>query len=789
MIGRFMFKNYFKIALRNIYRQKGYSIINISGLSIGIACSILIMLWVQNELSYDKFHKKAGQIHQVYLTIKIDKKAETVEKTSAPLAVDLKNEFPEIINSTRLCYLGEKLLRFKESVFVENNGACVDPSYLQIFTYPLIKGDPNKVLNDPHSIILTENFAKKYFAREEPLGKIITMDNKTDFVVTGVMQNIPSNSNRKFDFLIPFNYLKETGKNINGYNNTEFYTYVLIKKDISYQQVSNKIYTTFLKASNESGVEKHYYLVPLTETHLQKDFSGRYFSLFALPILAFLILIIACINFINLSTARLVYRTKEIGVRKVIGATRGQLFKQFIGESLLITFIATLFALFFVELFLPSVNILSGKQLSFAWSDSNFILGLTGIIIFTAIAAGSYPAFILSSFQPVKVFRETLSYGKKAGRFRKILVGVQFTFAIIFLVITTVTYLQSKYMKNADLGFSKENIMYVSLKGGIEKKYEIVKQKLLQSPDINNVTSSDHLPQIINSGTLDWGTKENKNLLAWKTNVDFDYLKTFDMKMAQGRFYSKDFPSDKSDAIVIDENAVKLLGWENPVGKRFFYEGQYYTIIGIVKSFQCFPMSFGKAGLILKLNPESNKYMFVKINSKDPKRISNTVSFIKNTCRNYGFDYPLEYNFLDDYLFQDIDQAKFGEIIEQLMRYFTFLGIFIACLGLLGLSSYITERRNKEFGIRKILGATNVNIVKEISREFIQTIIAANLIAMPLSYFMINGYLQMYAYRVSLSIWIFLTTGFFIVALGLFTICFQAIKAAVAKPVDSLRYE
>ena len=360
-----MFKNYFKIALRNIYHQKIYSIINIAGLSIGIACSILIMLWVQNELSYDKFHKKAGQIHQVYLTINIDKKTETTEKTSAPLAIDLKNEFPEIVNSTRLCYLGEKLLRFNEKVFVEYNGACVDPSFLQIFTFPLIKGDPKRVLNDPHSIILTENLAKKYFAGEEPLDKIVTLDNKIDFVVTGVMENIPSNTNRKFDFLVPFNYLKETGKNINGYNNTEFYTYVLLGKDIPYHQVSQKIYTTFVKASNESGIEKHYYLVPLTETHLQRDFSNRYFSLYALPIIAFLILIIACINFINLSTARLVYRTKEIGIRKVIGATRNQLFRQFIGESLLITFIATIFALFFVELFLPPVNQLSGKQLSF----------------------------------------------------------------------------------------------------------------------------------------------------------------------------------------------------------------------------------------------------------------------------------------------------------------------------------------------------------------------------------------------------------------------------------------
>ncbi len=784
-----MLKNYFKVALRILFNQKTYSFINISGLSIGIACSILIMLWVLNELSYDKFHKKAGQIHQVFLTIKLDKKLENIERTSAPLAVDLKNEFPEIINSARLCYLGDKLLRYKENVIVENNGACVDPSFLQIFSFPLIKGEPERALNDPHSIILTENFAKKYFAGAEPLGKIITLDNKTDFAVTGIMKNIPSNSTRKFDFLIPFNYLKETGKNINGYNNTEFYTYVLLKKDLSYKQVSNKIYTTFIKASNESGIEKHYYLVPLTETHLQMDFSNRYFSLYALPILAFLILLIACINFTNLSTARLVYRTKEIGIRKVIGATRSQLFKQFIGESLLITFIAATFALFLVELFLPAVNQLSGKQLSFDWSDRNFIFGLIGIIIFTAIAAGGYPAIILSSFQPAKVFRETLSYGKKAGRFRKILVGVQFTFSIIFLIIATVTYLQSRYMKNADLGFTKKNIIYIPLKGGIEKKYEIVKQKLLQDPDITNITSSDHLPQIISSATLNWGTKENKNLIAWHTNVDYDYLNTFNMKMVQGRFYSKDYPSDKSDAIVINENTVKLLDWKNPVGKRFFYEGQYYTIIGIVKNFHCFPMSFENVGLILKLNPERNKYMFVKINSESPKRISNTINFIKNTCGNYSFDYPLEYHFLDEYLFQDIDQAKYGEIIEQLMRYFTFLGIFIACLGLLGLSSYVTERRNKEFGIRKILGASSMNIVKIISKEFIQVIVVANLIAAPLSYFIVNGYLRMYAYRINLSVWIFLTTGFFIIALGLFTICFQAVKAATSNPMESLRYE
>jgi putative ABC transport system permease protein len=784
-----MLKNYLKIALRNILKNKGYSFINILGLSVGMACAIVVLLWVQNELSYDKFHENAKQIYQVYLTFKLEKGMESVERTSAPLAVDLKDQFPEIINSTRLGYLGESILRYKKNIFVENQGACVDPSFLKIFTFPLVKGNPNSALSDPHSIILTENLAEKYFGKEEPLGKILSIDSKTDFVVSGIMKNTPSNSSRKFDFLIPFSYVKEIGKNINGYNNTEFYTYVMLDKNIQFQQVSRKIYDIFKKATVESGIEKHYFLIPLIETHLHGDLSGRYFSIFALPILAFFILIIACINFINLSTARSVIRTKEIGIRKVIGANRSQLFKQFLCESTALTFIAAVFALLFVELFLPSVNNLSGKQLLLVWTNSDFILGLLGITIFTAFVAGSYPALVLSSFQPVKVFKEGLHYGRKAARFRKVLVGIQFSIAIIFLIFTTFSYMQSKYMKNANLGFSKDNIVYVPLKGNIAHKYESVKQELLRNPDVESVTSSSHLPQLISSGTLDWGTKENKNLLAWWTNVDYDYASTFKMKMAAGRFYSRKFPSDLYNAIVINEKAAELLGWSEPVGKRFLYEGKYYTVIGVVKNFHSFPLSFGNAGLILKLNPEANKYMFVRMETNDPKRIARTVELIKNTCNSLSPDYPLNYNNLDDYAFQDIEQAKFGEIIDQLMRYLTILGIFIACLGLLGLSSYVTERRNKEFGIRKILGATSPGIVRLISKEFIQVVVISNLAAIPLAYFMIRGYLQMYAYRIELNIFIFLLIGLLVVFLVTLIIGYQAIRAANMNPVESLKYE
>ncbi len=785
-----MFVKYFKIAFRNLLKNKLYSFINIFGLASGLSVTIIIMLWITNELSFDRFHEKADRIHQVYQTVFLDDGAQSTEKSSGPLAIDLKAEFPEIQNSARLGFLGDRLLRFEDKFFIESQGAGVDPSFLDIFTFPLKTGNIATALTNPHSVVITEALATKYFGDENPIGKSITIDNNIDFQVTGVLKNIPSNSHRRFSFLVPFSYFRELGASVDQYNNTAFFTYVLLHQDAAFENVSEKIYTTFTKASDESGINRNYYLMPLSQTYLKGDQGPGMFSIYLLSVLAIFILIVACINFINLSTAQSARRVREICMKKIAGARRHQLIWQFLSESLFTTIIAGLAALLITESFLPVINRLFGKSLAINYTNFTFILEFSGLILITALLAGSYPALHLSAVQPLKLMQNNIHSGKKAAGFRKVLVGIQFTITIIFIIFSVVTYLQSRYMENADLGFSNENIMYIQLRGDISEKIDLVKQALLSNPAIANVTSASHLPQLMMSGTLDWGAEAGqKNQFAWWTEVDYDYAKTFEIEMAQGRFYSKEFPSDWEDAIVVDETTIDLLGWDNPIGKRFFYENRYYTLIGVIKNFHCFPMTFIKGGLILKLNPGNNKYLFIKMKPGDSGHLSQTFNYIKKTCDQFSPDYPLNYRYLDDYAFEDIEQAKAGDIIVQVIMYFTVLGIFISCLGLFGLSAFMTETRTKEIGIRKVLGATAANVIRLFSKEFIKVIGIAFLIATPISYFIVNGMLQIYAYRISISPWIFLSTGFFVLLMALLTVCWQALRAATANPVDSLRYE
>ena len=785
-----MLINYLKTALRNFWRNKIYSLINVAGLAIGMACSIIIFLWVNNELSYDRFHQNANHIFQLHQTIFMENDTHNTEKTAGPLAQDLKQLFPEIANTTRFSDVGETLLTYKDRSFEEKLGTFADPSIFDIFTFPLQGGNAHTVLQNPYSIVLTETMAKKYFDEEEPIGKTVQLDKKYNLMVTGVLKNIPSNSSRKFDFIVPFQFLEKIGINIHRYDNTSFYTYVQLYDHVSFQETSQKIFNTFTKSEEESGIKRKYFLVPLTDSYLQGDQSPGMQALYLLSTLAVLVLIIACINFINLSTARSSHREKEVGIRKVTGARRIQLINQFLSESIITTIIASLFALVLTELFLPVLNRLSGKQIDADYLNGQFIWGFIGIIIVTAIISGGYPALVLSAFNPAKVFRGGLRSGKKSARFRKILVCTQFTFTIVFIIYSIVTFLQGQHILNADLGFNKDNVVYFRLKGDMVENYRSVKNELLQHPYISHVTSSKDLPQIISSGELDWGEKNNKrDNFAWFSLVDYDYTETFDILITEGRFFSSKFPADKNDAIIVSETIVKQLNWKDPVGKRFYFTGQYKTIIGVIKDFQCFPMTFIQGGIILELNPGANNYMFIKVDTNDPENYSQTVSFIQSACNRYGNNYPLEIKYLDHYAFEDIEQARAMQNIDLMIFYFAVFGLFVSCLGLLGLSSFMTEKRAKEISVRRVMGASYTAIIRLLTNEYVKIILWANLIALPIAYLVMNEMLQIFAYRIELSWWIFILTGLFVLLIALLTVIGQAIRSASLNPVVLLRYE
>ena len=794
-----MIKNYIKIALRNILRHKGYSFINIFGLAMGMAVCILFLLWVQFELSYDRFHKHGDDLYRI---IKVWSKGEVSHQatTPAPLATALKDEFPEIINAARLLPTGNWQLNYGGKSFYENGGVFADPAIFHMFTFPLVKGETKTALANPYSIVLTGSLAAKYFGDEEPMGKIIRMENRVDFTVTGIMKEIPKNSHLQFEFVVPFTLIGKKGltaqlaqESMIDWHNTIYFSYVLLKSGTSYQSVSRKISNYLAKPI--PGSTSSLYLQPLKEIHLHSSHLRPYIPgagdisyIYLFTAVAFLVLLIACINFMNLTTARVGTRTKEIGMRKVVGAQRAHIINQFFGESLLLSFIALIFALLLTELFLPVFNNLSGKQLTLNLAGNPLILGgILLVTLFTGIVSGSYPALFLSSFQPGSVLKGKLRLGTRGFLSRKILVVFQFTLTVIFLVSTIVIYKQIHYLQNRNLGFDKTHLVYMPIPEEIRPNYTSFKNELLQDSFLERVTASVSLPSFgrdINTQLVDWDGKDpGKEILMRGVGVDYGFIETFKMEMAQGRSFSKAFSLDK-DNYILNETAVKTMGIESPVGKQLTLMGNTGTIIGVVKDYHFRSLHTKIAPLLLRVY-ESRwlSYLFVRIK---PGEISRTLKQLESKWKQLAPGYPFNYGFVDD-LLDSMYQSE--QRVKLAFNYLTLIAIIIAALGLFGLASYLAEQRTKEIGIRKVFGASVINIGIRFSSEFLKWIILANLIAWPISYFFLNQLMQNYAYRVSIGAWPFLLAGLLGVVIALFTVSYQSIKAATANPVDSLRYE
>jgi len=701
-----MIKNYIKIALRNIKKHKGYSFINIAGLSIGMARCLLITAWVMDELSYDRFHEHAANLYKIEFDQNYSGNLYHVNVTPHPLAPALREEIPGITGVARVAWLGSILTKYEEKSFFEDRGYAVDPSFFNMFSFPFVQGDIASSLDNPFSVVLTEELAKKYFADEDPLGKVIHLNNQYDFTVTGLIKDVPLNSTLQFDIIVPYDFLRVSGVQTDRWSDNSITTYVRLDEKRSLKEVTNKVNSTVAQHKDTTDIE--YSLSALTRIHLygHSGFSegrGAIQYVYIFSMIALFVLFIACINFMNLATARYTKRAREVGLRKVVGARRGQIIRQFFSESCLYALFSLFLALLLFMLFLPAFNSLSGKELSLEISNFGYILaGILGMTLFTGLVSGSYPALFLSAFQPARVLKGTLKSGTKKLNFRKILVVVQFSLSIGLIIGTGVIYNQLEYMRNSDLGFGKDHLVYMPMRGSVLKSYNAFKAELLKNPAILGVSASTYKPMAFygSSDGANWEGKDpNRKVSMCFNKVEYDFFKTLDVEMVKGRDFSRDHSTDAQSAFIVNEEAERLMDKDSALGDKFTFFGNTGTIVGVTKNFHFQSLREKIEPLVIMLEDSDLSFLLIRIQSQE---ISTSLEFIKNSWGRIITNYPFEYSFMNE----EFDRLyKAEERMGDVLKYFTILAIFIACLGLFGFASFAAEQRTKEIGIRKILGA------------------------------------------------------------------------------------
>jgi putative ABC transport system permease protein len=790
-----MLRNYIKVVLRSIRRQAGYSFINIAGLAIGMACCLLITLWVFDELSYDRFHNNAPNLYLVEENQFYSGRVYHVTVTPYPLAPVLKEEIPEIVEATRQVYSGGQLFRHGDKSFYEDMVWAVDPSFLRMFSFPLIKGDPATALSDPSSVVLTEKTARKYFGNDEPLGKVISVNNEFELKVTGIAKNVPLNSTIRFDMLFPYELLRSRGRTNEEFGSNSIGSYVQLKPGASVPAVNEKI-RDFIKKRVEGSVTE-LELFPFTRIHLHQYFGYdksavgiRYVYVFSL--IAAFVLLIACINFMNLATARSAGRAQEVGLRKVVGALKKHLLVRFYSESMVYALLSLFLALLLVRLVLPWFNALTGKGISFnVLGHSQILWGIAGITLLTALLAGSYPAVFLSSFQPVRVLKGSLTAGAGSALFRRVLVVVQFALSVFLIIGTVVVFRQMKYMRTTSMGFDKDQLLTIRLRGTTAASYEPFRNELRKDSRVLGVTAATDLPSAIgsNSSGAEWRGKDpEQKILIGLSGVDYDYIDVLKIELLEGRNFSREYESDKTQAFLVNEEVRKLMGRPAGAGEEFSFVGRKGRIVGVMKNyhFESLQSKIEPLAIYLADPPEKGgrfNYALIRISPAD---IPGAVDFVRGTWSSVFSGFPFEFRFLD----QQIDEMyRTEERAGRLLQTFAFLAIFIACLGLFGLASFMAERRTREIGIRKVLGASVPQITVLLCREFLFLVLLANVLVWPAAYWALESWLDHYAYRIPLSPLVFvfaLGTALFITIM---TVSFQAVRAAVANPANALKYE
>jgi len=804
-----MFKNYFKIALRNLLRHKSFSAINILGLSIGIATCLIIMLFVQNELSYDRYNKKADRIVRVVFKGTVQGNEMKEASVMPPVAQALRTEFPEVQEATRLSRGGVPRITIGEKVFREDEMVFVDSNFFQVFTLPFVKGDSKSALIEPNTIVISKAIAEKYFGKDDPMGKLIVLnDEKASYKITGVMDNIPVNSHFRYDLFASMAGLEESRSP--SWMTSNFFTYLVLQPGYDYYKLEAKLpgvverhigpqmlesmgitLAEFRKKGNDLG----FFLQPVTSIHLHSDMQSemsppgdlRYVYIFS--VIALFMLAIACINFMNLSTASASKRAREVGIRKVLGSVRFDLIRQFLLESILLTCLALLLSIVLVYIALPFFNQLSGKNLSMDFSTHPWFLPTLLIFgLVTGVLAGGYPAFFLSSFKPVAVLKGRLTAGRKSISLRSGLVVFQFFISIILIVGTTVVYKQLAYIQHKKLGYDKDQVIVVQDVGWLGQNADVFRAQLSQDPRVMSVSSSGYLPAGPSNDNNFFVFADNNSSQLVKTlryEVDEMYLPTLGINLAAGRNFSKEFGTDSS-GIIINETAAKAFGWnENALGHTLSHSDKHgvndvYHVVGIVKDFHFRSLHERISPLVMVLQKNYGA-LIVKAKGRD---ITGLLATMKKEWTALHAEIPFSYSFLDD-RFNNMyaGEQKTGIILA----IFAGLTIFVACLGLFGLVTFMAEQRTKEIGIRKVLGASVTGVVKLLSRDFIKLVLIAFVIAAPIAWFIMNKWLQDFAYRINISWWVFVVAAIFAIVITLITISFRAIRAAVANPVESLR--
>jgi putative ABC transport system permease protein len=796
-----MIKNYLKVAWRNLMRNKGFSFINIAGLVIGIISCILIFLYVQYELSYDKYNKQSPEIYRLTEILHLPKEDRPQAVTSPIMAPTLQANFPEIKKSVRLTN-SSRVLSVKEKKLYDTKIVYADSTLFDIFTYPMLQGDPQKALVNPYSIVLTQNTAKKYFGNEAPLGKIMQLSDTINLTVTGIIKNVPSNSHFTFDCLLSRSTIDELNNHqvdSNWFNNS-VYTYFLLPENYEPAKLESKMNAFVHKEMKEqkksSGLWYDFKLQLLSSIHLRSNMNAEvnpnsdisYIYIFSAA--AILILIIACCNFINLATARSLNRSKEIGLRKVIGAKRLQLGIQFLGESFLFAVIAGVIAFALVYFLLPSFNTFTGKDLPLnIFSNQILLITFAAIIISVGLVAGTYPALLMSSFAPINALKGAIRHGWQDIFLRKGLVVFQFTIAIVLIAGTGLVLQQLSYIQNRKIGLNKEQVIEIGIRRADLPKGETLVKELSKHTGVINATLTDFSFKdgISNIAVLPQGAAENEITSQAVISVDYNFLKTFQIPLAAGRDFSRSFGKDPDEAFIVNESAVQIFGWKkasDAIGKDMDWgTGKKGKVIGVVKDFNFASLHDNIKPLVIHIHPDWYRFVALRI---QPNKISQTLKQIESTWKTIATDSPFKYTFLDE---DFANLYKEEKNMKSVLTLLTIFSLFVACLGLFGLAAFSIKQRFKEIAIRKVLGATVSSITRLVSKEFLLLVLIAAAIAFPLAWWGMQKWLQDFAYHINIGWQLFAGAGIIALLIALLTVSYQSIKAAIANPVKSLRTE
>jgi putative ABC transport system permease protein len=799
-----MLRNYLVIALRNLRKQKLYSFINIFGLAVGTACCLFILFSVRDELSYDRYHEHAKRIYRLGVAHQFADGSEFLNAlSSAPMGPALANDFPEVEEVARVHPApSNTMIAYEENRFYENRFYFADPAILSIFTFPLSKGNPRTALAEPGTVIVSESIARKYFGQQDPVGRILTLNGQEEYRVTGVMADVPDNSHLHFDFLASFSSLEaQMGDLLEVWYYNPFFTYALLRPEQDEEVLNEKVGALpHPYVGEELAREIPPFLQPLTDIHLyplgnEQEAQGSITRIYVFSAIALFILLIACINFINLATARSITRAREVGLRKAIGARRGQLVRQFLCESTLFALLSVVLAVILVEVLSPFFMAITGsKALAPDYLLDPLTLGsLAGLVLLVGLVAGSYPAFALSGFRPIEAFKGSIPSTRAAFWSRRVMVVLQFSISTALIISTVIAYRQLQYLHTRELGLNKEQVVVVPVRDEqVLKQQEIFKAALRQRPSVHEVTFSAQPPGSGAPGTIIWrpqprvATQETFEVKVFQ--VDPDFAGTLSIELAAGRFFSSQMTTDSTAAIVLNEMAARQLGWASPdeaVGQTVsYFQGgnRMGTVIGVVQDFNFQPLHYEMQSLMILQSPEAYRYALVRI---APTDVDNSLADLQAVWSQFSA-WPLSYSFLDE----DFDALYRAEQrLGSMIAVFGGIAILVASLGLFGLASFSTSQRTKEIGIRKVLGASVSSIVTLLSKDFVRLVLIAVVIATPIAYFSMQRWLDDFAYRIEIGPGIFALAGVLALLIALATVSYQAIKAALADPVKSLRYE